>query len=88
MPSILAYPGLCYQLDFGNPPPIRDIQNFLYTYRHVVTLYIAINVWKIMSCREPEGLGYATYACPDHPGETCHIPRTCKSCFCSVCAKV
>lgn len=63
-------------------------ETFLCAYRHVVTFYIALNIWKIMSCREPEGLGYATYACPDHPGETCHIPRSCKSRFCSVCAKV
>jgi hypothetical protein len=41
-----------------------------------------------MNCREADGLGYATYACPEHPQETCHVPRTCKSRFCSVCAKV
>ena len=49
---------------------------------------MAYNVWKIMNCREPEGLGYATYACPVHTEEVCHVPRTCKSRFCSVCAKV
>jgi hypothetical protein len=41
-----------------------------------------------MNCREADGLGYATYACPEHPQETCHVPRTCKSRFCSVCAKI
>ncbi|MBF0368760.1 MAG: transposase zinc-binding domain-containing protein, partial [Magnetococcales bacterium] len=61
---------------------------FLLAFKHLVTIYVAYNVWKIMNCREPEGLGYATYACPDHPGETCHIPRSCKSRFCSVCAKI
>ena len=41
-----------------------------------------------MNCREPDGLGFVTYACPDHPEQVCHIPRSCKSRFCSVCAKV
>lgn len=54
----------------------------------VVRWVVAYNVWKIMNCREPDGLGFNTYACPDHPGETCRIPRSCKSRFCSVCAKV
>jgi len=54
----------------------------------LVSFAAAYNVWKVMNCREPDGLGYATYACPDHPQETCHVPRTCKSRFCSVCAKV
>ncbi|MBF0095775.1 MAG: transposase [Magnetococcales bacterium] len=61
---------------------------FLAVYPTLVTWYVAYNVWKILNCREPDGLGYATYACPDHPDETCHIPRSCKSRFCSVCAKV
>ena len=62
--------------------------NFLSVYQSLVTSYMAYNVWKIMNCREPEGLGYATYACPVHSEEICHIPRSCKSRFCSVCAKV
>ena len=48
----------------------------------------AYNVWKVNNCREPDGLGYATFSCPVHPTELCHVPRTCKSRFCSVCAKV
>jgi len=40
-----------------------------------------------MNCREPDGLGFATFACPDHPCEIRIVPRTCKSRFCSVCAK-
>jgi len=50
--------------------------------------YAAYNVWKVIKCREPDGLGYATFACPVHSSEICHIPRSCKSRFCSVCAKV
>ena len=61
---------------------------FLSAYKSLVTVYMAYNIWKIMNCREPDGLGYATFACPNHPGEVCHIPRSCKSRFCSVCAKV
>jgi len=49
---------------------------------------MAYNVWKIMNCREPEGLGYITYSCPYHPQEICQIPKSCKSRFCSICAKV
>ena len=26
--------------------------------------------------RETEGLGYAAYACPNHPDQITHIPRT------------
>ena len=61
---------------------------FLAVRQTLVAWYAVYNVWKVMNCREPEGLGYATFACPDHPGEICHIPRSCKSRFCSVCAKV
>jgi hypothetical protein len=63
-------------------------EHFLSIYSSVVESYMAYNVWKIMNCREPEGLGYVTYACPFHSEEVCHVPRTCKSRFCSVCAKV
>ncbi|MEO5334042.1 MAG: transposase zinc-binding domain-containing protein [Magnetococcus sp. YQC-5] len=63
-------------------------KQFLAVYRVTVTWFVAYNVWKIMNCREPDGLGFNTYACPDHPGETCRIPGSCKNRFCSVCAKV
>ena len=38
-----------------------------------------------MNRREPEGLGYAS---PNHPDRITHIPRTCKSRFRPVRAKV
>ena len=57
-------------------------------YHLLVQWYAAYNVWKVINCREPDGLGYATFACPVHPSEICHVPRSCKSRFCSVCAKV
>ncbi len=62
--------------------------SFLDAYHLSVPWYAAYNVWKVINCREPDGLGYATFACPVHPSEFCRIPRTCKSRFCSVCAKV
>jgi len=61
---------------------------FLSAYKPLVKPYMAYNVWKVMNCREPDGLGYVTYACPNHPEEICHIPKSCKSRFCSVCSKV
>ena len=41
-----------------------------------------------MNRREPEGLGYAAYAYPNHPDRITHIPRTCKSRFRPVRVKV
>ena len=62
--------------------------SFLDAYHLLIPWYAAYNVWKVINCREPEGLGYATFSCPVHPSEICHVPRTCKSRFCSICAKV
>jgi hypothetical protein len=61
---------------------------FLDVYHLLVPWYAAYNVWKVISCREPDGLGYSTFACPTHPSEIRHVPRTCKSRFCSICAKI
>lgn len=62
--------------------------SFLDAYHLLIPWYAAYNVWKVINCREPDGLGYATFSCPAHPSEICHVPRTCKSRFCSICAKV
>lgn len=62
--------------------------SFLYVHHKLVQWYMAFNVWKVVNCRDPDGLGFTTFACPRHPSEVCHIPRSCKSRFCSVCAKV
>lgn len=63
-------------------------ESFLLAHKTLITWYMAYNVWKVMNCREPDGLGFATFACPDHPCEIRTVPRTCKSRFCSVCAKI
>ncbi|MBF0381524.1 MAG: transposase zinc-binding domain-containing protein [Magnetococcales bacterium] len=36
----------------------------------------------------PDNLGYTTVTCPDHPGNVCNFPQSCKSCFCLVCTIV
>ncbi len=61
---------------------------FLAVFPSVVSFYVLYNVWKVTNCREPDGLGYHTFACPDHPDQVCHVPRTCKSRFCTTCSKV
>jgi len=62
--------------------------SFLDTHHSLVQWYAAYNVWKVINCREPDGLGYATFACPIHSSEFQRVPHSCKSRFCSICAKV
>ena len=62
--------------------------SFLDANHSLVPWYAAYSVWKVINCREPDGLGYATFACPIHPSEFQRVPYSCKSRFCSVCAKV
>ena len=52
---------------------------YLALYRNEVEWYMALNVWKVINCREPDGLGFATFACSDHPDQICHVPRSCMS---------
>ena len=61
---------------------------FLALYGKQIGWHMAYNVWKVINCREPDGLGFFTMACPDHPDQVCHVPISCKSRFCSVCGKV
>ena len=50
-------------------------ERFVSSHRSDITFSAAYNVWKVMNCREPNGLGYTTFACPDHPDQITHIPR-------------
>lgn len=50
--------------------------------------YVNIQVDKMLSCRNPDKLGYRTYACPNHPEEKVVVPHTCKSRFCNGCCKL
>jgi hypothetical protein len=38
--------------------------SFLDVYHLLVQWYAAYNIWKVINCREPDGFGYATFACP------------------------
>ena len=82
METIAKAPFTLKQILQENWDPFLDI------HQNQVKWYMGFNVWKVINCREPEGLGFATFACPDHPEQICHVPRSCKSRFCSVCAKV
>ena len=61
---------------------------FVKTCTSSIAWYAVYNVWKIINCREPNGLGFRTFACPVHSNQICHVPNSWKSRFCSVCAKV
>ena len=50
--------------------------------------YVLENVRKMLSCRNPQLLGYVKAACPSHPDQVTVIPRSCKSRFCNSCGKI
>ena len=52
-----------------------------------ITDYVKTTVQKMLSCRDPESLGYHKYACPDHPEQFTTVPHSCKSRFCTTCSK-
>lgn len=52
-----------------------------------VPLYVQTTVKKMLSCRNPESLGYHKYACPEHPEQFITVPHSCKSRFCTTCSK-
>jgi len=54
----------------------------------LIQWYMAFNIWKVINCRESDGLGFTAFACSVHPDQICYVPNSCKSRFCSVCAKV
>lgn len=43
--------------------------NYLATHRDSIPDYVIITIGKMLSCRDPEKLGYHKYACPEHPEE-------------------
>lgn len=50
--------------------------------------YILDNIRKMLSCRDPNLLGYAKAVCPSHPDQITIIPHSCKSRFCNSCGKI
>jgi len=53
-----------------------------------VTPHVISTVGKMLSCRDPEKLGYHKYICPEHPDQVLVIPNSCKSSFCNSCGKI
>lgn len=49
---------------------------FLKAYRNLVEWYMAYNIWKVINCREPDGLGFRKFACPVHLEQTCCVPNS------------
>lgn len=42
----------------------------------------------MLSCRDPEKIGFSQYQCPNHPNHTVKVPHSCKSRFCNTCGKI
>jgi hypothetical protein len=60
-------------------------QTVLAKHRDTIPDYVVNTVNKMLICRDPERLGYAKYACPDHPHQFRVVPHSCKTKFCSTC---
>ena len=63
-------------------------ERFVLDNRSRIPFSTAYDVWKVMNCREPDGLGHTACACPEHPEQITHIPKTRKSRFRPVRAKI
>lgn len=50
--------------------------------------YVPPVIEKMLSCRDPQKLGYHKFACPDHPDQYTIVPHSCKGRFCSTCGKI
>jgi hypothetical protein len=61
-----------------------------YLSRHKDSLpqHVIRTVQKMLSCRDPDSLGYHKYACPEHPDQYIIVPHSCKTRFCNSCGKV
>ena len=49
---------------------------FITIRKTIVSWYVAYTVWKVINCREPDGLGFQTFACPVHADQTCIVPNS------------
>jgi hypothetical protein len=61
---------------------------FTQLYPELVDDNIQENVEKMLSCRNPEKIGFTQYQCPNHPEEYIRVPHSCKSRFCNTCGKI
>lgn len=60
-------------------------ESVLAKHRDSIPDYAITTVNRMLSCRDPEKLGYAKYSCPDHPQTVKVVPHSCKTRFCNVC---
>lgn len=62
--------------------------NVLSLHKTEIPDFVITTVNKMLSCRDPEKLGYSKFACPDHPNEITIVPHSCKSKFCNTCGNL
>ncbi len=63
-------------------------EDFLFQHQSLIPEYVNNTIKKMLSCPDPEKLGYHKYTCPSHPDNFRIIPNTCKSNFCNSCGKI
>lgn len=63
---------------------------WIYTLKNIDSIpdYVISTIDKMLSCRDPEKLGYHKYACKEHPDQFKIIPNSCKCSFCNSCGKI
>ena len=63
-------------------------EEFAILYPELVTETVKENVEKVLSCREPDKIGFSHYQCLNHPENVVIVPHSCKSRFCNTCGKI
>lgn len=63
-------------------------EDFVFKNTNLIPDYVISTVKKMLSCRDPDKLGYHKYACKEHPEQFIIIPNTCKCSFCNSCGKI
>ena len=63
-------------------------ESYLSSHKDSLRQDVIWTIEKMLSCRNPERLGYHKYACPEHPDEYIIVPHSCKTRFCNSCGKV
>lgn len=63
-------------------------EGFCKQHPECLTNTIQQNVEKMLSCRNPDKMGFALYQCNKCPDVYVTVPHSCKSRFCNICGKV
>jgi len=63
-------------------------ENYLSRHKDSLSQDVIWTIEKMLSCRNPDKLGYHKYVCPDYPDEYIVVPHFCKTRFCKSCSKV